>query len=499
MNMTTDNLFLTGDFGTQGVRVALFDMKGNIVEMKERKYSVSYPKSGYAEQDTNELWSRFEEALSELMKQTTEEQKANIKGMTLDATSSSVLPVKKTGEPLEDAIIWMDIRAKEQARRINQTNHKVLEYCGGAVSAEWSLPKLLWYKEENTAVYNEADMIVEQLDLFNYKLTGNWVASKMIAVSKANYIDQVGYDESFMTEIGFEDYKEKLIMDVQPMGALIGYLEDEIADKFELDNIPVYQGGIDGHIGMLGLGVVEPGKMAAVMGTSFAQFVLTDQEIPVQGIWGPYIGAMIPGLTLLEGGQVSAGSLTNWFNSHFDDLEENIFDILQKEAMDIPLGSEGVRVLDFFQGNRTPYKDNYATGIIDGLTLNHTRGHIYRAILEAVAFGFKNINENFEKHGIPVDEIVASGGVTQNKLWMQIIADVTGKKFIINENIDSASSLGCAIIAAVGSGSYHSYVEAAENMVHEKETVVPNLENTKSYEEPFQEYLELYQRNKVEN
>ena len=486
------NLFLGADFGTQGVRVGLADMKGKLLETKEVKYPINYPEPGQAIQDSDDWWKGFKEALNKVLATLTVNQKKNIKTICLCATSSTTVPVDVDGNALDDALMWMDIRAKDVAKRINETKHPVLAYCGDALSPEWFIPKLLWLKENKREIYDKADKVVEQIDLINFKLSNKWAASKLNAVCKWNYVDGVGFNDEYMKLIGLEDYKEKMITNVIPMGQPVGNLKKELAEELGLNEIPVIQGGIDAHIGMIGMGVVSAGKMAANMGTSFVQLIFTDKNIPIKGIWGPYKEAMVKGLTLLEAGQISAGSIIKWYQNIFDLNGPTAYNIMRKEVENVPLGAGGVRALDFFQGNRTPYKDNYATGAFYGLTLNHDRTHIYKAILEAVALGFKNIVVNFEKNGVPIDKVVCTGGVTFDKIWMQILSDATGKEFTINENTNYGTILGCTLLGAVGSGSYQSLDEASENMVHEKETVVPNLKNTKKYETIYQEYIDLY-------
>ena len=488
-----DHLFLGADFGTQGVRVGLADRQGKLLKTSEVKYPIHFPKPGYAVQDSGNWWAGFRKALKDVMDYCTPEQKKNIQAMAVCATSATVLPVDEQGNALDEAIMWMDVRAKDQEARINATKHPVLKYCGEEVSAEWFNPKALWLKENKREIYDKAYKIVEKIDFINYKLTGNWAASKVNAVCKWNYGEGEWFNDEFMGMRCLEDYTDKIITNVLPMGATVGLLNEDLANEFGLERIPVIQGGIDAHIGMVGMGVVSPGKMAAIMGTSFVQLLFTENDRPMKGIWGPYKGAMIEGLTLLEAGQVSAGSIIKWYQEAFGLTGDDGFQTMMEEAKDVPIGANGLRALDFFQGNRTPYKDSHATGAINGLTLNHKRADIHRAIMEAVALGFKNIVVNFEENGVPIDKVVATGGVTQDKLWMQIIADATGKEFIINENTNNGTILGCCILAATGCGSYDSLEEAAANMVHEKETVKPNLENTKKYEPIFQDYLALYQ------
>lgn len=158
---------------------------------------------------------------------------------------------------------------------------------------------------------------------------------------------------------------------------------------------------------------------------------------------------------------------------------------------DIPPGSDGLVALDFFQGNRTPYKDPNAKGVIYGLTLSHTKAHIYRALIESVALGTKNIIDNFDKQGEKIDMIVGCGGVTKDATWMQIIADATGKPIIVTVD-PSAGGLGCCIVAAVGTGIYQSFDEATDGMVQMAYTVEPDMDAHVQYEKVFKKYQKLY-------
>ena len=170
---------------------------------------------------------------------------------------------------------------------------------------------------------------------------------------------------------------------------------------------------------------------------------------------------------------------------------ENPYAYMNEQIEKIAPGSDGLIALDFFQGNRTPYKDPNAKGGIFGLTLSHTKAHIYRALLESVAFGTKNIIDSFEANGSSVNTIVGCGGVTKDKVWMQIISDVTGKPIIVTEDA-GASALGCAIVAAVGSNAYADFEEATRGMVKEAYVVEPRPEVTEIYAQIFKKYTALY-------
>jgi FGGY-family pentulose kinase len=494
----TETLLLGADFGTQGVRVAVFDRYGGLLEMSFAAYPTFYPRPGWAEQDPRNWWDAFKQALAECLKGVKSPEK--IKGMTICSTSSTVLAVDDGGNPLMRAILWMDNRAVAEAGIINNTGHPRLKYSGGADSVEWMIPKTLWIKNNLKDIYHAARLIVEKQDWINYRLTGRWVSSRCTATCKWNYADiDGGWSDDFMREIGLADYRDKLPVQVVPVGRSVGEIRREAAWELGLPaGITVFQGGIDAHIGLLGLGAVEPGQMGVIMGTSFVHLTLSSGPIFRPGLWGPYPNALVDGLWLLEGGQVSCGSLTRWFKDHLaPDLKyshpgDEPYRVLAGEAARVPPGSEGLVVLDTWQGNRTPYRDPLATGCMWGLTLSHTRAHLYRAILESVAYGTRNILESFAAANLEINEIIACGGVLNNQLWLQIIADVTGVP-IRKAGFGEAGVLGCAVCAAAGLGLYPGLTAAAQSMVEYGETVYPAPDHTRVYSFYFEQYKKTYE------
>lgn len=301
--------------------------------------------------------------------------------------------------------------------------------------------------------------------------------------------------ETFFEQIGFEDYEEKLTMRVDKIGDPVGTIRPELSEKYGFSReMQIVQGGIDAHMAMFGLDVLKPGKLGVIMGTSFVHLCLSDEKPDMKGIWGPYDGAVLDNMWLLEGGQISASGLVNWFrhNFHIPEKDGNPYGNLLGIPDEIPIGADGVTVLDFFQGNRTPYKDAMAKGVIFGLNIKHTWKHIYRAVLESVSYGTQNIIRNFEEQGYPVESITACGGVTKDRRWLQMISDVTGKPIIVNENIQ-AGVLGCCVVAASKGRFYDDFQSAAAHMIKPKFIVEPDMQNHEEYQPYFHKYLELYE------
>lgn len=480
------------DFGTNGVRVGIVDCNGEILVHKETFYATKFEEEGSATQNCNDWIPSFYESAGYCLDKLSEAEKQRLSSAAVCATSSTVLLIDSNGNPLTDAFLWMDTRSKHCAKRINDTKHPVLKYCGGEVSPEWLVPKVLWLKENYPDEYNKCYKAVDQIDYINYFLTGNLAASKCNAVCKWNYVDGEGFNQEFLDLIGLPDFEEKVITNVLPVGQEVGTLRSEIAQRLGIPEIKIYMGGIDAHIAMIGMGVVEPNQMAMIMGTSFVQFVLAEKPMFIDGIWGPYVGALGEGFSLIECGQISAGSIIKWFYKTFDMSGEDIYATMIQEAEKVPIGANGIRALDFFQGNRTPYKNTKAKGCLNGLTLNHTKADIYRALIESVALGTKNIVVNLAKSGVAVKGITGCGGVTKDRLWMQIISDCTGLPIYVNKHTSNGGILGAAILCACSDNTYDSFVEAAKKMTHKLHVVEPNMNNFELYNNVYEDYIKLY-------
>ncbi len=494
--MSQDSYFIGIDIGTQGIRCAVIDQFGQFVSVNENSYRIYFPEPGQATQKPADWIESLETTLAGCLKELSGSLKSKITGMSVCATSSTVIAVDKKGRPLADAILWMDNRAKAEAEEINSGEFELLKYCGGDVSVEWLIPKTLWIKRHMPKLYKESYKIVEQLDFINHYFTGRWAASVCQATCKGNYISGGSeMEDSYFKRIGLEDYSEKLIMNVLKLGDKVGAIKHELSKKFGLPlNLPVYQGGIDAHISMLGLGVCRPGHMGMIMGTSFVHLILSEVPVYNRSIWGPYRDVVIPGLYCLEGGQVSAGSITKWFLNEFNISGQDPYMLMAQKSQEVPIGSKGLITLDFFQGNRTPYKNPNAKGVFYGLTLNHNRADIYRSIMEGIAYGTRNIIDTICGNDVMINNIMACGGVTKNPLWLQIIADVTSKPITLTENSSNCGILGCAVIAAVGSGKYRGFEEAVDAMVHYTGVIKPDNKAHQLYEPHYQKYLSLYEK-----
>jgi ribulose kinase len=280
------------------------------------------------------------------------------------------------------------------------------------------------------------------------------------------------------------------------VGGLSKWAAEELGLK---QGTPVAEGGVDAFVAALGLGVVEPGKLALITGSSHVMIGQTSEPIHGQGFFGAYTDAMIPGQYTIEGGQVSTGSIVAWFKNQFakhanEEAQKcgvDPYEVLNEMANDVPIGSDGLVVIDYFQGNRTPYTDPEARGMMWGLSLSHGEGHIFRAIIEGVCYGTEHIFRIMRENDFEPRKIVVAGGPTKSELWMQMHSDVCNLPISFTR-VEDGAVLGSAMLAAVGAGAYPDIQTAAENMVHTERTIEPNPEAHEAYQFYVDRYVETY-------
>jgi len=480
------------DAGTESLRAFVFDLEGKVLADQAVAYPTRFPAPAWAEQDPEDWWR----ALGEAVKAAVAEAAIapdSVGGLSLDTTCCSVVALDEAGRPLRPALIWMDVRAAEEAAMVAATGDPALRVNGGGegpVSAEWMLPKALWLKRNEPESWAKAVRIGEFQDYLNLRLTGEWVGSLNNMSVRWHYQSRHGgRPATLLRTLDLEALEERWPDRVIAPGDPVGGLTREAADHLGLPaGTPVIQGGADAFIAMIGLGVSQPGEMALVTGSSHLHLGIASKPLHKAGVWGTYMDAVYPDKPVIEGGQTSTGSIINWFKRHF--APDTPYETLNAAAAALPPGAEGLLVLDHFQGNRTPYTDPHSRGAIIGLTLKHEPAHVFRAIIEGICFGTRLIVETFGE-ALEPDRIVVAGGATRSPLWLQIHADTLGAPLTLTAN-PAAPALGCGILAAKATGAYGSIEEAARAMVETTEVIEPDRERSAHYRAIFERYRDLY-------
>jgi len=488
-----DGPFLLGiDGGTESLRAGIFNLDGDLVASAATAYKTDFPNPGWAEQDPRDWWRALAASVREVMDRS-HVRPEQIAAICVDTTCCSVVALDQAGEPLRPCLIWMDVRSAPQTEKVLATGDKALQVNGGGngpVSAEWMVPKALWIAENEPDVFASASVVCEFQDYINYHLTGRWVASIGNAAARWHFDrSRGGVPESLLETLGLNALAQKWPAEVIDLGDVVGGLTAAASEHLGLPrDLPIVQGGADAFIGMIGLGVVKPGSLAFITGSSHLQLGLSETSFHSAGIWGTYCDALLPGLHLVEGGQTSTGSVVNWLKNLYgvSDYAE-----LNREAVKLPAGSEGVIIQEHFQGNRTPHTDPHSRGAIHGLTLKHGRAHLFRAAIEGVAFGSELILETMRSSGFKPEEIVVAGGATRSDLWLQIHADVANLPLTLTEVTD-APLLGCAVLASVGSGLNPDVRAAVDRMVKVARVVEPDPSAHSAYRPFYESYKTTY-------
>jgi FGGY-family pentulose kinase len=487
------------DCGTQRLRTAVFDLHGRLLGLATRPYEILLPRVSWAEQDPEVWWSAACAAIPEALADAGLEG-ADIGAVAIDASSCTVLCCREDGTVLRPAILWMDQRAHAEARHVTLTQDQVLQYVSWQESPEWMIPKALWLRENEPEVYQTADRIIEGRDWMMFRLTGRWTASLCNATAKWNYARPAGgYPRSLLATLGAEELLEKWPEEVLAMGTPVGELTSAAAQALGLaPGTPVAQGGIDAYAAALGAGGVVPGRLVMVMSSSTCHLAPSDRAVFGSHVWGPYPDALLEGSWVLEGGQTTTGSIIAWAADNFGAREQaaaeaegiSRYQYLDRLAAPLPPGAEGLVLLDYWQGNRTPFRDPLARGAIWGLSLKHTLPHLWRAILEGTAMGSRHIIEDLAEAGHTVEELYACGPGAASELWLQIHADVTGLPLKLAQ--EHATTRGSAICAAVGAGFFPDLRTAAGEMVSLARVIEPNPQNQATYDELFRYYVATY-------
>lgn len=460
------------DLGTEGARVAVFGPDGATLATGEHGYPTRYPRPGRAEQDPDDWWRAVVVATRSAL---VEAGDPVIAGIAVATTASTVVVLDGDGRPLRPAILWMDARAGAESDLTARTGHDVLRYSGGADAVEWLVPKAMWLARNEPEAYRAAHRVAEAVDYLTWRLTGRWTASRMNACCKANHHPGgPGYPADLYALLGVPDLAGKLPPEVLPVGAPAGSVLGDVRAELGLRGEPeVAVGGIDAHLSLLATGGLAPGLVSVVCGTSNAFVTEIDAPVFTPEIWGPYPGALRDGHWLVEGGQVSAGSVLRWMSEDVLGVTRPRLPELLAEAARVGPGEHGLVVLDHFMGNRTPLRDPRLRGAVLGLTVGTTPAELYRAAVEGVAYGTRQVLESFITAGVPVEEIYVSGGIRHNPLWLQTTADVLGRPLRLVTG-DNLTLRACAAIAATAIGTHPDLATAAAAFTPETTLVEPS-------------------------
>ena len=480
-------LLLGIDVGTSACKVAVFDPDGRVLAQENEPYQVYYPKSGWAEQDPGEWWEAICKGIKRMLS-SSEFTAEDIRAVGIDGQSWSAIPIDRERNVLCNTPIWMDTRARDICLRVKKEvgADRIFEVSGNDFLPSYTTPKILWYKEERPEVFEKAYKYLQSNSFIGMKLTGE-LSQEFSQGYGLHFFNMktLSYDGELAERLGLST---DMVPEPVASDTVIGEVTKEAALSTGLkEGTRVVAGGLDAACGTLGAGVYRVGQTQEQGGQAGGMSICTDRALAHrQLILSPHV---VPGLWLLQGGTVGGGGTLKWFRQEFG--TDISFDELTEEAQKIPAGSEGVIFLPYMSGERSPIWDPDAKGVFYGLSFDKTRGHMIRSILEGVAYSLEHNMRVAATTGVKVDSLNAMGGASNSVLWTQIKADVTGKTIHVPAS-DTATTLGAAILAGVGTGLYKSYEEAVERTIRITRTQEPDPANRAVYDRRMELYLRLY-------
>ena len=489
------------DIGTYESKGALVDRDGRLVATSAVAHEMSIPKPGWAEHDADAVWWHDFVVLARDLIRLGNVSPSDIAGVCCSAIGPCVLPVGKDGRPLRPAILYgIDTRAIGEVGELTNrlAEDWVLEQTGSSLSSQAAGPKILWLRRNEPDVWRRTEKIMTSTSYLVYRLTGRVVIDHYTAGAYGPLYNV--HDHTWDPRALEYVCDESKLPELEWSAATAGTVSRQAAEETGLrEGTPVSVGTADAASEAIAAGVLEPGDTMLMYGSTLF-FIQICSELPKSRTLWPTV-YLEPGAYALAAGMSTTGALTRWFRDNFASAEvaaentgaANAYEVLATEASRVPAGSGGLMMLPYFSGERSPINDPLARGVIAGLTLSHTRAHLYRALLEGVAYGIRQNLETMTETGAAPGRLVAIGGGVKNPLWIQIVSDVTGRAQIVQTT--PGASYGDAILAAIGAGILED-MSAARRWLEPGTLVAPDPRAAAFYDGKYPLYCRLYEQTK---
>lgn len=486
------------DVGTSACKIAIFDRNGTVLETATGEYEVYYPQTGWAEQDPDEWWRVICSTMKYIFSKS-QIKPEEIAGIGIDGQSWSAIAVDKEGSVLTNTPIWMDTRADDICRELNEKvgEKRIFEVAGNSLQPSYSTAKIIWYQRNMPQVYDKIYKVLQSNSYIAYKLTGQMTQDISQGYGLHCFDMHTGtWDEAMCEALGIP---VQILPDIHPCHEVIGKVTKAAAAQSGLaEGTPVAAGGLDAACGTLGAGVIHAGETQEQGGQAGGMSICIDSyKADPRLILSCHV---VPGKWLLQGGTTGGGGAMRWLEKEFGAFEreegkrtgKSSLDLFNEAAGSVPPGCDGLIFLPYMAGERSPLWNPYAKGVYYGMDFGKTKGHFIRAAMEGVAMSLRHNLEVAAEAGASVDVLRAMGGSANSLLWTQIKSDVTGKPVIVPSS-DTATTLGAAILAGVGVGIYEDFEVAVKLTVENKRYHVPNQADNKIYDRNYRKYLSLYE------
>jgi xylulokinase len=471
------------DVGTSGSKGVLARPDGSVIATVELPHDTDFPQPGFVEHDPEKVWwGDFTNIVSELLSKADGHE---VKGVSVSGIGACTLPADENGTPLRSAILYgIDTRAGREIDEMNERygEDEILERTHAILSHQSVGPKLAWIRRNQPDIWEKTKQLLMPNSFIVERLTGEYVLDSVSAAFCTPLYDAKRGE--WIQEWADEIIPGLTLPPILNPWDVAGTITAKGAEATGLpEGIPVCAGTIDAFAESASVGVKQPGDIMLMYGTTVCISGVLNESVPSRDLFST--PGVFEGTHILIGAAATSGALTKWIRDEFS--EGMSFGELTEEAAKTPPGSAGLVVLPYFAGERTPLYDADARGVIAGLTLSHTRGHVYRAMLEATAYSARSMLDALAEAGVEANRLVAIGGGTKGGLWTQIVSDVTGiTQELSTERI--GASYGDALMAARAAG----LVGPQDDWNEVSDTVTPNEANREVYDRLYEVYQQLY-------
>lgn len=488
------------DLGTTAVKAAVFDEDGRICGSQTREYPLLTPAPLMVELDPQTYIDAFSSAVKGAILKAGI-QSEEIVSLGISAQGETLFFLDENGEPLRNAIVWMDNRAEEEANYLQnklggrETVHKTTGQV--AMAAMWPASKILWIKNHESAVFDKTKKFLLIEDYFVFLLTGQFVAEDSLLCSTMLWnINTRSYWPEMLAQLGIT---ESQLPEICHPGTPVSHISNEAAKRFGLsEKTLVCLGALDQACGALGVGNVRPGIFSESTGAALATVSITDKPVFDPTGEMPCFAGGIPGTYMIHSFS-TGGMALRWFRDEFCATEmeaeraggRNAYDLIDAMVSAVPPGSEGMIVLPHLQGSGPPDTNTNAKGTFLGVTLKHTRAHFARAIMEGVTMVMLRMKEATEALGVKVEEIRSLSGGAKSGVWCQTKANASGIMVRTMKNTESAACLGAAILAGIGAGIWDDIAKTADRFTEPDLEYRPDATQKAVYDIMLENYKKL--------
>ncbi len=492
-------LILAHDLGTTGDKATLHDEQGNLLASAFQPYRTYYPHPGWAEQDPGDWWKAVCGSTRRVMLDCGG-RASEIEGVSFSAHTMGCLPVDRAGRPLRRAMIWADQRAAAEAEWLGGQIEadELYRITGHRMEAFYSLPKMLWIRRAESAVYRDTCKFLNAKDFIVHRLSGALLTDEATAsVTNAFDITRRQWSDPVVRAAGLDADK---LPAVCPCTRIAGEVMEEASRESGLEpGTPVVLGGGDGACGTLGAGAYSPGAIYAYLGSSAWIVACGDRPGYDPQRRTAVLCHAVPGLYFESGTMQAAGASVDWaLRSLYGQagsgqgLSRELYEQASRDAAGAAAGAGGLLFLPYLMGERCPWWDTRVRGAFVGLSMSHGRPEMMRAVLEGVMYHLRLILEVFQSRGLAVEALPVIGGGARNRLWLAIMADVLGVPVQPLGLAQEATSIGAAVVGGVGVGIYGDF-SAIDRMVTVLDPIAPDAEAHRRYTALYRAFTRLYQ------